>query len=92
MKIQPKIHRKKTLNINCKKINFDRCLNTKILKLYYDSEGNYFLVQIVQTSKCLQYERQNFKETNDCSFHAWIYIPIKNREPLQQIPKVLTQI
>ena len=99
LKIQPKIHRKKTLNIKCKKINFDRCLNiietnpkdedikSKILKLYYDSEGNYFLVQIVQTSKYLQYEKRNFKETNNRSFHAWIYLPIENGEPSPTNPQ-----
>ena len=92
--ISSKIHRSKNINFNQRNYVFDRCLNVyhrfndddeiqddKILKIFYDTPGNFFLIQIVKPSRFIQFENKSFQGIDGRKFHAWVFNPVPQGEP-----------
>lgn len=84
---QSTIHRKKKFKEDDSNqiFNFDRCLTIfpkiatadnpvkdKIMKVYYDSLGNFFLIQIIRISTFIQFEKKSFEIEGFRRFNAYV--------------------
>lgn len=77
--VASKINRNKVIEFQYRRYIFDRCLNIlqeiedndgekfndKILKIYYDSPGNYFLIQVIKPSRYDQYHKDSFESLDE---------------------------
>lgn len=86
--IKSKLNKNKIYKKDSLTYQFDRCIDVmdqfvkeeeittkKILKVYFDSQGNHFLVQIKNTSKKIKYVKKKIKINDSRVFNAYIFIP-----------------